>query len=173
MHSFGSLKDLTEEKYEIIFNINVKGTLFFIQNFVTLIENNYGGSICLVGSDQSFVGKGSSVLYGATKGAIATITKSLAIDFASSNIRVNSVCPGTIETPLYHNAVKSNSHKLNMTNDDLYHILKTSQPIQRVGLPEEVSNVIYFLNSGEASFVTGSLYSVDGGYTHSNFFYFD
>ncbi|WP_155047334.1 SDR family oxidoreductase [Piscirickettsia salmonis] len=109
--------------------------------------------------------KGSSVLYGATKGAIATITKSLAIDFASSNIRVNSVCPGTIETPLYHNAVKSNSHKLNMTNDDLYNILKTSQPIQRVGLPEEVSNVIYFLNSGEASFVTGSLYSVDGGYT--------
>ncbi|QIX57331.1 SDR family NAD(P)-dependent oxidoreductase [Piscirickettsia salmonis] len=49
VHSFGSLKDLTEEKYEIIFNINVKGTLFFIQNFVTLIENNYGGSIFLSG----------------------------------------------------------------------------------------------------------------------------
>jgi len=119
----------------------------------------------LMGSDQSFVGKGKSAAYGLTKGAIGQLTKSTAIDYAEHNIRVNCICPGTIETPLLNNAVEGFIKRTNLEKDTILDSLKKAQPINRIAQPYEVANVVCFLLSDEASFITGSLYSVDGGYT--------
>lgn len=99
-----------------------------------------------------------------TKGAIGQLAKSTAIDYAPFNINVNCICPGTIETPLYHNAIEEFSKTNQISKDDLYDGLKTAQPIQRVGRPEEVASLVRYLCSEESGFITGSLFSVDGGY---------
>jgi 2-keto-3-deoxy-L-fuconate dehydrogenase len=122
------------------------------------------GSIVLMGSDQSFVGKDDSFIYGATKGTIGQLTKSTAIDYAPYNIRINCVCPGTIDTPLYHKAVDDSFKIKGFDKDEVYKRIAAAQPIPRVGLPEEVANTVLFLCSEKTGFTTGSLISIDGGY---------
>jgi NAD(P)-dependent dehydrogenase (short-subunit alcohol dehydrogenase family) len=123
------------------------------------------GSIVLMGSDQTFVGKGSSSVYGMTKGAIGQLTKSTAIDYAMYNIRVNCICPGTIQTPLLDKAVDQFVGKTGLEREEVYSSLNTIQPIGRIGKPEEIAKSVKFLLSDESSFTTGSLFAVDGGYT--------
>ena len=122
------------------------------------------GSIVLMGSDQVFIGKASSSVYGMTKGAIGQLTKSTAIDYAPFNIRVNCICPGTIDTPLLHKAVDHFSAKTGTAQDEVYKSLDGVQPMGRIGKPEEIAQSIVFLLSDESSFTTGSLFAVDGGY---------
>ena len=122
------------------------------------------GSIVLMGSDQVFVGKASSSVYGMTKGAIGQLTKSTAIDYAPFNIRVNCICPGTIDTPLLHKAVDHFSTKTGTAQDEIYKSLDGVQPMGRIGKPEEIAQSVAFLLSDESSFTTGSLFAVDGGY---------
>ena len=117
-----------------------------------------------MGSDQSFIGKGSSSVYGLTKGALAQLTKSTAIDYAPFNIRVNCICPGTIDTPLLHKSVAHFSSKSGKPIDEIDESLKTMQPMGRIGRPEEIARSVAFLLSDDSSFTTGSLLSVDGGY---------
>ena len=122
------------------------------------------GKIVLIGSDQSVIGKGRITVYGATKGAIAQITKGLAIDYATHNININCVCPGTIDTPLYHKAVARYCELTDNDKQDVYDALAKSQPIQRVGKAEEVAALVLFLCGDQSNFMTGSLYPIDGGY---------
>ena len=123
------------------------------------------GTIVLMGSDQAFVGKASSAVYGMTKGAIAQLTKSTAIDYAAFNIRVNCICPGTIQTPLLDNAVLQFVHKSGQQAAEVYASLDSAQPLGRVGRPEEIAKTVRFLFSDDSSFITGALIAADGGYT--------
>ena len=118
-----------------------------------------------MGSEQTFTGKASSSVYGMTKGAIGQLTKSTAIDYAPYNIRVNFICPGTIETPLLHRAVKQFVAKTGMAPEEVYKSLDGVQPVGRIGKAEEIAQSVAFLLSDESSFTTGSLFAVDGGYT--------
>jgi NAD(P)-dependent dehydrogenase (short-subunit alcohol dehydrogenase family) len=122
------------------------------------------GSIVLMGSDQTFAGKASSSIYGMTKGAIGQLTKSTAIDYAAYNIRVNCICPGTIDTPLLDKAVDVFVGLTSLDKQVVYNDLNKIQPLGRIGRPEEIANAVTFLLSDENSFMTGSLVSVDGGY---------
>ena len=122
------------------------------------------GSIVLMGSDQSIIGKASSSAYGMTKGAIGQLTKSTAIDYATHNIRVNCICPGTVDTPLLHKAVSHYASVNSLKEEDVYAGLDTVQPLGRIARPEEIASVVAFLLSDESSFMTGSLVSADGGY---------
>jgi len=129
------------------------------------MKANGKGNIVLMGSDQSIVGKGKSSVYGLTKGAIGQLTKSTAIDYAEYNIRVNCICPGTIDTPLLAKAIEGFSWITNLSHDDILYSLESAQPIKRIAKPAEIANVVRFLLSDESSFITGSLISADGGYT--------
>jgi NAD(P)-dependent dehydrogenase (short-subunit alcohol dehydrogenase family) len=165
IHLVGNIEETKIEDFEHVLSINLKSVFYTLKAVLPYMRIQSKGSIVLMGSDQSFVGKGKSAAYGLTKGAIGQLTKSTAIDYAEHNIRVNCICPGTIETPLLNNAVEGFIKRTNLEKDTILDSLKKAQPINRIAQPYEVANVVCFLLSDEASFITGSLYSVDGGYT--------
>ncbi len=165
IHRSNTVLDIDEETWDLVMNINVKGTLYALMEGAPYLVKNGGGTIVLMASDQSLIGKNNSLVYGATKGAIGQMAKSIALDLGPKNIRVNAVCPGSIRTPLSINVFNRYAAKLNVPVEDLWAKEAAQYPIKRVGEPEEVAEVVYFLASDQSSFVTGSLYSVDGGLT--------
>ncbi len=154
-----------DEWHEII-DINLKGTFYTVKATLPMLLNNTKGSIVLMGSDQSLIGKKHSFSYGATKGAIGQITKSLALDYAEKNIRVNCVCPATIDTPLARKALKDYANR--ECNGDTKKVMEMEAsefPLKRIGDAKEVAEAVYFLVSDKSSYITGILLPIDGGYT--------
>lgn len=165
MHLFATLEETSYEQLDTLVSINLLGTFYLLKAIIPIMKQQQKGSIVLMGSDQSFVGKGSSAVYGMTKGAIGQLTKSTAIDYAPFNIRVNCICPGTIQTPLLDKAVQQFVAKTGEESTAVYTSLDKIQPMGRVGKPEEIAKAVKFLLSDDSSFTTGSLFAVDGGYT--------
>ncbi|HTN46837.1 MAG TPA: SDR family oxidoreductase [Flavipsychrobacter sp.] len=164
-HLFASIEDTSYEQLEALVGVNVLGTFYLLKAVIPLMKQRQKGSIVLMGSDQAFVGKASSAVYGMTKGAVAQLTKSTAIDYAVFNIRVNCICPGTIQTPLLDNAVKQFVSKSGQEAAAVYASLDKAQPLGRIGRPEEIAKTVRFLFSDDSSFITGALIAADGGYT--------
>ena len=165
MHLFATLEETSFEQLDTIVATNLLGTFYLLKAVIPIMKEQKRGSIVLMGSDQAFVGKGSSSVYGMTKGAIGQLTKSTAIDYAPFNIRVNCICPGTIQSPLLDKAVQQFVAKTGEQPVDVYAALDKVQPMGRVGQPEEIAKAVRFLLSDDSSFTTGSLFTVDGGYT--------
>ncbi|AFS36135.1 SDR family NAD(P)-dependent oxidoreductase [Alteromonas macleodii] len=165
IHVSATIEDTDEALLDKVLNLNVKGAYGAIKSCLPTMKEQGSGAIVVMGSDQSFIGKRNSFAYGVSKGALASMAKTTALDYAPYNIRVNAVCPGTIETPLFHNAIdnyvaRSGADKIEVVAEEA-----AAQPIGRLGQPEDVAELTYFLCSNKASFITGSLYAVDGGYT--------
>ncbi len=152
----GAISDVTEKTFDEIFNVNVKGTFFLSRAAVEELTKRRG-SIVNVASDAGIKGNYFCAAYAASKGAVVAFTKSLALELASLNVRVNCVAPGDILTPLTLNQLKISGETL----EDLAKIY----PLGRIGKAEEVATAIYFLASEKASFITGAILSVDGGLT--------
>ena len=165
IHSFGDVVETSEEELDHVINVDFKGTFLTLKYAIPEMIKSGGGSIILMGSDQTFVGKPRMAAYGAMKAAIGQLTKSTAIDFAKYNIRVNCVCPGTIDTPLITQAAEQYMKDTGKSSEEFKEMLRKAQPIERFGRPEEVASLVCFLSSDEATFMTGSLISIDGGYT--------
>jgi NAD(P)-dependent dehydrogenase (short-subunit alcohol dehydrogenase family) len=165
VHKVGNIEETSIDDFEKVLSVNLKGVFYVLKEILPIMKAQGKGNIVLMGSDQSIVGKGKSAVYGLTKGAIGQLTKSTAIDYAEYNIRVNCVCPGTIETPLLNNAVDGFSRMTNVEKGAILESLKNAQPINIIAQPYEIANVVCFLLSDDSSFMTGSLCSVDGGYT--------
>ena len=164
VHLFATLEETSEEALQNIVGINVFGVFYVLKSVIPIMKRQQKGSIVIMGSDQAFIGKASSAVYGLTKGAVSQLTKSTAIDYAPYNIRVNCICPGTIDTPLLHRAVGQFSQKTNTEKSEVYKLLEAAQPLRRIGRPEDIAQTVAFLLSDESAFTTGSLFSVDGGY---------
>ncbi|MDM8549569.1 SDR family oxidoreductase [Desulfobacterales bacterium HSG2] len=165
IHLSSSIDDTDLDDLDRIISINLKGVFYTLKEVIPIMINQNHGKIVLMGSDQSLIGKRRSAAYGMTKGAIGQLTKSAAIDYAKYNINVNCVCPGTIDTPMLHKAISVSSATTGMSKEIILESLKKSQPIRRIASPAEIANVVCFLLSDESDFMTGSLVSVDGGYT--------
>ena len=105
IHVSATIEDTDEALLDKVLNLNVKGAYGAIKSCLPIMKEQGSGAIVVMGSDQSFVGKRNSFAYGVSKGALASMAKTTALDYAPYNIRVNAVCPGTIETPLFHNAI--------------------------------------------------------------------
>ena len=123
------------------------------------------GAIILMASDQAVIAKHNSFAYNLSKAALASMAKTTALDYAKFNIRANAVCPGTIETPLYHKAIDNYVARSGADKTQIHAEEAALQPLGRLGQAEEVAELTYFLASNKASFITGSLQMIDGGYT--------
>ena len=166
IHQSNSILTATDDDIEQIIDINIKGVIITIRETSKQMIKSGGGSIVIMASDQALKGKTNNFTYGLTKGALGQMTKSLALDLAEHNIRVNAVCPATIKTPLADKAIQRWADaEFNGDIDKAWAIEAKDHPIGRVGLSEDVANLVYFLASAEAGFITGSLHSIDGGLT--------
>lgn len=165
IHLSANIENTTEQELDHIFNINVKGAYHAIRACLPSMKAAKKGSIVLLGSDQCTVAKSNSFAYNLSKHAIASMTKTTAIDYAGDNIRTNAVCAGTTDTPLYHRAIDAYCQRTGADKATVHQQEALLQPLGRIAKPEDVANVVIFLASDKASFITGSLYHVDGGYT--------
>ena len=165
MHVSATIEDTDEALLDKVFSLNVKGAYAAIKACLPSMKQQQAGAIIVMGSDQSFVGKRNSFAYGLTKSALASIAKTTALDYAPYNIRVNAVCPGTIETPLFHNAIDKYVERSGANKAEVVAEEAAAQPLGRLGQPRDVAELTYFLCSDKAAFITGSLHAVDGGYT--------
>ena len=167
IHRKNTIIDIEPEELDELLQTNIAGTVNTIQAAIPFLANAESGTSAIVinASDQCFIGKGGNCGYGLTKGALGQLAKSAAIDLAHLGIRVNAVCPSTIDTPLVDKCLgwaagrnKTSVEKLREEENALF--LRGT-----MGRPEEVAAMVYFLASDEASFCTGALYPVDGGLT--------
>ncbi|GHF81563.1 SDR family NAD(P)-dependent oxidoreductase [Thalassotalea marina] len=165
IHFSASIENTSEADLQRVFDINVKGAYSAIQAVLPTMKQQKNGSIILISSDQALVGKRNSFAYNLSKAALASMAKTTALDFASYNIRANAVCPGTIETPLYHHAINNYCERSGANADEVHLEEASLQPLNRLGQPEEVAALVAFLASDDAKFITGSLQVIDGGYT--------
>jgi NAD(P)-dependent dehydrogenase (short-subunit alcohol dehydrogenase family) len=163
-HHVATLETTEDAVFDELVEVNIRGVFVTLQAVIPIMKARGRGSIVIMGSDQCFVGKGASAVYGMTKGAVGQLTKSTAIDLAPYNIRVNCICPGSIDTPLLHRAVDQFTRATGKSRSEVMSMVEHAQPIARLGRPEEIANAVAFMLSDEASFMTGALMSVDGGY---------
>lgn len=157
----GTVEQVSEEAWDKIMAINVKGVFLMCKEVVPLMLRQGGGVIVNNASCSGLVGDRNAIAYNTSKGAVVLMTKCLALDYALKGIRVNCVCPGEIDTPMFRQEAKARNKPVEEYRKELceYH------PIGRLGVPREVANAVVFLASDDASFITGTAFSVDGGYT--------
>lgn len=154
--------DTSAAQWREMFTVNVDAPFILSVAAVRQMRaQGGGGAIVNVASELAVVGGKGIGSYAATKGAIALLTRSMALDHAEEGIRVNAVCPGEIHTPMLENSVRQRG----MTVEDGLASLARHVPMKRVARPEEIAATILFLASDAASFVTGALLSADGGST--------
>jgi len=164
-HLSANIESTDEQTLDALFALNVKGAYAAVQSVLPTMKANNAGSIILIASDQALIAKQNSFAYNLTKHALASMAKTTALDYAHFNIRANAVCPGTIETPLFHNAIDAYCEKSGANKADIVAEEASLQPLNRLGQADEVAALVSFLASDDASFITGSLQSIDGGYT--------
>jgi NAD(P)-dependent dehydrogenase (short-subunit alcohol dehydrogenase family) len=151
----------TEEDWNTMLQTNIRGTAFCVKHAVPEMKRAGGGAIVNIGSISSVLGQGSMVTYNATKGAILTMTRCMALDLGPENIRVNCLCPGNIKTPALINHMES----LGKSYEQAAAELSPLNFLGRIGSPQEVAACAAFLCSDDASYVTGASLFVDGGYS--------
>ncbi|MFC6673751.1 SDR family NAD(P)-dependent oxidoreductase [Marinobacterium aestuariivivens] len=165
IHFSATIEDTAEADFDRVFATNVKGAYAAIRTVLPAMKAQHGGAIVLTASDQALVGKSNSFIYNLSKSAIASMARTTALDYAQYGIRANAVCPGTIDTPLYHKAIDAYCARSGAEEAAVHAEEAQLQPLGRIGRPEEVAALIHFLASDKASFITGSLQVIDGGYT--------
>jgi len=160
--SFGHLKDVTEEEFDRVFAINTRGQFFVAREAYKNLE--VGGRIILMGSITGQAkGVPKHTVYSASKGAIETFTRCMAIDCGDKKITVNCVAPGGIKTDMYHAVCKEyipGGDKMN--NDQIDEYAATWSPMNRVGQPLDVARVVAFLASDDGEWINGKVIGIDG-----------
>jgi 2-keto-3-deoxy-L-fuconate dehydrogenase len=158
----GELVDTTDEDWDRVNNVNAKGVFLTAREAVRqmLRQSPVNGSVILNASISGLAGIPQQAPYGPSKGAVVEMTRQLAVDYSARGIRVNCVCPGTVETPLLAEGLRQSG------NPEAFRaMLVSGHPIGRIGRPEEIAAAVAFLASDDASFITGAILPVDGGYT--------
>jgi len=156
----GDVVDTTEEEWQRILGVNLTGVFLCSKYAVAAMIETGGGAIVNVASEAGIVGIANQVAYNVSKSGVIALTKSMALDFASRNIRVNCVCPGRTLTPLVEKVIAEAEDP-----ECMRRILSEDRPLKRMGRPEEIATGILFLVSDECTYTTGSTLVIDGGYT--------
>lgn len=156
----GSVVETTEEDWNRVLGVNLVGVFLCMKYCIPEMIKGGGGVIVNVGSEAGLVGIRNQVAYNVSKSGVIALTKSTALDFAENNIRVNCLCPGRVLTPLVEKVI-SDSEDPEATR----RILSDDRPLKRMGTPEDIAAGILFLASDETPYATGTVLSIDGGYT--------
>jgi len=161
----GKLENTTTEDFDRIYNVNVKGVYNSLLAAIPHMKARKKGVILNVSSVAAAVGINERFAYSMSKGAVHAMTLSVAKDYVADNIRCNSVSPGRVHTPFVDGFLKKNYPG---REQEMFEKLSKTQPIGRMGTPEEIANLILYLCSDEASFITGTDYAIDGGFITLN-----
>lgn len=148
----------TDEEWNHVMNVNVNGTFYMCRAAIPEMRQTGGGSIVNFGSIWGELGSAGVAAYCASKGAVHNLTRALAMDLADENIRVNAVCPGEVDTPLLR------SERSGPVTDETLKEIASTVPMGRLARPEEIAEVVAFIASKRASYMTGSLVNIDAGY---------
>jgi 2-keto-3-deoxy-L-fuconate dehydrogenase len=161
----GSVLECSEEDWDFSFDLNVKSMHRTLRAFVPSMLKK-GGSIINIASVASSVrGLPNRYAYGATKAAVIGLTKAMAADFVRKGIRVNAICPGTIQSPSLDERIEANAKKFSKSEKEVRKDFIDRQPIGRLGTPEEIAAGAVWLASDDSSYYTGQTLQIDGGMT--------
>lgn len=158
----GKITETSPEDFDKIMNVNVRGSYLCIKASIAAMIKNKKGCILNMASVASNLGIPDRFAYSTSKGAVYTMTLSVARDFVDQGIRCNCICPARVHTPFVDNYLKENYPG---NEEEMFKKLEATQPIGRMAKPEEIASLAAYICSDEASFVTGSAFDIDGGFT--------
>ena len=152
----------TDEDWEQVVGVNAKGVFLCCRESIRqmLAQRPAGGAVVINASISGLIGIPAQAPYAASKGAVVELTRQLAVEYARQGVRVNCVCPGTVDTPVLRRGMAMSGDPQGFLD-----MLIAGHPMGRIGRAEEIAAAVAFLASEEASFITGSVLPVDGGYT--------
>ncbi|PQJ33300.1 short-chain dehydrogenase [Salinibacter sp. 10B] len=157
----GTVEETTEEELDRVYEVNVKGVYNCLKAGVEVMKGDGGGAIVNIASVASHVGIPDRFAYSMSKGAVLTMTYSVARDYVEDGIRCNAVSPARIHTPFVDGFLSENYPG---EEEEMFEELSQTQPIGRMGEPEEVAKLCLYLSSDDAGFITGSSMPIDGGF---------
>lgn len=161
----GKLENTNEADFDRLFNVNVKGVYNAMQAVINYMKNQKNGVILNLASVAALVSVADRFAYSMTKGAVYTMTLSVAKDYVKEGIRCNSISPGRVHTPFVDGFLKANYPG---KEAEMFEKLSKTQPIGRMARPIEIAHLALYLCSDEASFITGTDYPIDGGFLKLN-----
>ena len=156
----GTVVDTTEDDWNKLMAVNVNGVFFGSKHAIAQMRRQGGGVIINTASIVASVGIRDRAAYCASKGAVAALTRAMALDHVADNIRINAVAPGTIDSPYFQEIFAKSPQAAELRRQ-----LESRQAMNRLGQPEEIANGMLFLASDESSFMTGAILTIDGGMT--------
>ena len=154
----GSAEETSEDDWQHVININLSSLFWMSKYVIPEMRARGGGAIVNVASIHGYQTHQRMVAYCTTKTAILGLTRAMAIDHGHENIRVNAVCPGAVDTPMFRKAISGEEDPEAVRN-----VWANAALVKRVGQPEDIAETVLFLCSDQASFIAGQSYLVDGG----------
>ena len=161
----GNIENCQEEDLDRLYNVNIKGVYNCSKAVIPYMKKNKNGLIINLASIASSVGISDRFAYSMTKGAVLTMTYSIAKDYVKDNIRCNCISPARVHTPFVDGFIKKNYPN---QEKKMFKNLSKTQPIGRMGTPQEIADLALYLCSEEAKFITGSNFAIDGGFVTLN-----
>lgn len=154
---YSTVTETTEEEWDLVMNVNLKSAFLCSKYAIPQMKESGKGFIALISSVQAFITQKNVAPYTTSKTAMLGLTRSIAVDYGPS-IRCVAICPGTVDTPMFRSAIEQSTNPQEVYNECMdMHLTK------RIGKPEEVAELIYFLSQEKASFITGQAIRIDGG----------
>lgn len=161
----GNVEQTTEEDFDRLYRVNVKGVYNCLKAVIPFMKKKKNGVIINMASIASSVGLSDRFAYSTTKGAVLTMTYSIAKDYLEYNIRCNSISPARVHTSFVDDFIVKNYPG---REQEMFNNLSKTQPIGRMGQPQEIANLALYLCSDEAAFITGTDFPIDGGFIKLN-----
>jgi len=161
----GSIMDATDDDWDFAFDLNVQSMFRTIQAALPgMLEGGSGSIINMSSALSSIIGAPNRFIYGTTKAAVIGLTKSVAVEYITKGIRCNCICPGTVESPSWHDRVTALGEQLGSYEAALEQFI-ARQPMGRVATAEEIAALVVYLASDESAFTTGQPHIIDGGWS--------